>query len=565
MKRARVATAPPQCHFPHRVATRESFFYVVPQETKVAPFSSCPQGHTLCRHHMDVVCHLDVENLSWSDGDAELRKGCPVCAGVCPCASCVGISPHLRPYGPGQRAPRQLVFAFNVADRPLPPLGDAQPFRVRLSEFTDKLFEDVVIQQRLPLVLTHVDEAVAGDGLWDLPRQLRARYYNEECPPTAKCQVRVQGISDKDPGLFTVLEELVDVDPRLFFLQTVANGSSARLLLSNEFRDSAEGRCAWYLKDWNFGAWQPEWTSDLFRVLPSRLTPRNDYDLLGGLVGQAEVQVMMAYMGAGGTRTPLHIDKAGSIAFNCVMWAEDESSCKRWWVFHPEDRAALDALIKKEVSTRNHLMEDSHWLDPHCFSSIPGLRHPVVSFEQRVGEMVIVPPNSPHTVRNQGGLTFAVAANFIDATVAQDAHDVQQANKKLQVRSVYKVCGAVWGTMERQWASERPVMRSVLDVCKVILEQEKAGIQRMDGFPTSEKDSSHEFVNMVTCDHCNGDIFNSYLFEKRTDRTFCPDEACVAFAVASKASLVKVVPISAYILERNYLAGERSTWTKNLK
>ncbi len=540
MKRQKTVVS--SCHFVHKKTTHDAFIYVLPVTTRMTPYSTCPQGHCLCRYHMDVVCHVDVLNLPEGAGDEALARGCPVCTGVCPCADCVRQHFGVLPYTT-QRPPRQLVFALEVVARPLPPLGRAQPVRVRMQDFSNELYEKVVLRQQMPLVLTGVHELVQGGGLWDLPQQLRTRHRNAECPPLALCQVRVQGVSELDPGLFTVLEELPEMDPRFVFLQASGNGAHARVPLSGEFRDSPHGRCLWYLKDWNFGAWQPEWAQDLLRVLPERLKPRNEHDLLGGLTGLAPVHVLMAYMGAGGTRTPLHVDKAGSIAFNCLMWAETPDTSKRWWIFHPDDREALNAQIKSEVSNSNHLMEDSHWLDPHCFASIRGMRHPVISFEQRLGELVVVPPNAPHTVRNQGGVSFAVAANLIDADVALDAYQVQLDNQALQVKTVYKVCNATWGSMNRQRLSQRrAVMPTVLKACEHILKEELAALERLKSFPLGDMVKGREFLDMVTCDHCQTDVFNSYLLETRKERTFCPRQACVAYAVSMKQAMVKIVP-----------------------
>jgi hypothetical protein len=352
------------------------------------------------------------------------------------------------------------------------------------------------------------------------------------------------------------------MDPRFVFIQMCANGEHARLPLSNEFRNSPHGRCQWYLKDWNFGAWQPEWAQDLLRVLPERLTPRNEHDLLGGLTGLAPVQVLMAYLGAGGTRTPLHVDKAGSIAFNCMMWCETPDATKRWWVFHPDDREALNAHIKSEVSKNNHLLEDSHWLDPQCFDSIRGMRHPVVSFEQRLGELVVVPPNAPHTVRNQGGVSFAVAANFIDAAVAMDAYQVQLDNQKLAVKSVYKVCNALWGSMLRQLSSpRRTVMPQVLQACERILEEELAALERLKPFPPGDMVKGKEFAGMVTCDFCQADVFNSYLLETSNEMTFCPRQTCVSHATGTLRSLVKIVPRNGEDLVKEFQQGKRCVKT----
>ncbi len=350
-------------------------------------------------------------------------------------------------------------------------------------------------------------------------------------------------MTDRNMADFVVLEELSNIDPRFFFSQMIDGGKFAREYPSKEFRDSEVGKCVWYCKDWLFGEWDPAWITDLQRVLPDRLRPRNRFDLLGGLTGDAQVDVMMAYLGIGGTRTPLHLDKAASNAYNCVVWSESPTSVKRWWIFHRDDTSALNAHIQKDDETKtSHLQEDVHWIDPEEFEDIPGLEHQSYSFEQALGELVIVPHNSPHCVINQGGMTFACAANIIDANVAMDAYLQSINNKKLRVKTVYKVAGAIWGTMLK---GDLPlhVMKKVLEACQSIYDSESNGFQRISSLDTDKK-LALEFVNFVVCDYCQADVFNSYVLVK--EHTFCHDEVCVeegrAKAKEMGARLLKVVP-----------------------
>jgi hypothetical protein len=156
---------------------------------------------------------------------------------------------------------------------------------------------------------------------------------------------------------------------------------------------------------------------------------------------------MMAYVGARGTRTPLHVDKAASIAFNCVAWAEDESSYKSWWLFHPDDAQVVDAHIKSVHGEASRLQDDSHWVDLDDLAALPQLTHGLTRIDQRIGELVIVPPMAPHCVVNQGGVSFAVAGNVIDRAMACEVLAVELENRDKRVKNVYKVKGAIWGVL----------------------------------------------------------------------------------------------------------------------
>ena len=516
-----------RCHFPHQ--GRHRGMNLVEE-----PFVTCVQGHIFCRHHMDIVCGIDVLNCPDEVKEA-FATGCPVCRRVCPCERCTkerGEEP-----GPQAQNPPRLVFAYKLQDRPM--VNDiVDAVRIPVDKFTDELFEKYVIQERVPLILTNMMQGNRlTPALWDLPAQLH-RLGDAACPEKSLCQVRIQGMSSKDAGAYSVLEELRDRDPREFFNQTVMGGAQGRLATSEFFSDTEYGKCVWYVKDWSFNEFQPEWGTELMNALPERLRPGNPMDLLSGLEGVQRVDVHMAYIGAAGTRTPLHQDKAGSIAFNCVTWAENEDACKKWWMFHPQDRMVLDAFIQETVKQPGaHLAEDSHWLNPIDFSTITGLRHKVFSFEQRAGELVIVPPNAAHCVMNQGGLTFAVAANIIDASVACEALQVESRNKKLHVASVYKVSGAIWGSMlSFRQRTKNPVPAEILEACRKILATEKKGLKLVGNIllcDAKKLEQSREFLNMVTCDNCKTDIFNAHLIDcakSNVGKIYCLRKDCVQMA-----------------------------------
>lgn len=56
--------------------------------------------------------------------------------------------------------------------------------------------------------------------------------------------------------------------------------------------------------------------------------------------------VWMAYMGCEGTRTPLHIDKVGSIAFNLHAFGP---GIKKWWLIRHTESSKLEEAIAQKV------------------------------------------------------------------------------------------------------------------------------------------------------------------------------------------------------------------------
>jgi hypothetical protein len=261
---------------------------------------------------------------------------------------------------------RKNIFNHKLQHRPLTPISEEfmQPHRVDLSEFTEELYERIVINERRPLILSGM---LSKDRLdpesWNLQRRLSELDESKAPAEMGLCEVRVQGVSDYDSGAFEVLEQLSRQDPRDFFRNGLKEGTQKRASMSSTYRDNEYGRSVWYckvksqrfffiffssffvLQDWSFGALVDTWNEELLRVLPEPLRPKSEKDILGG--AGVHIELLMGYVGADGTRTPLHRDKGASNAFNCVVWTESPKAFKRWWMFHPDDATALDKRIKQ--------------------------------------------------------------------------------------------------------------------------------------------------------------------------------------------------------------------------
>lgn len=301
-----------------------------------------------------------------------------------------------------------------------------------------------------------------------------------------------------------------------------------------------------YCKDWLYGAFDPRWPRAVYDQLPRRLQPRNAHDMLGGL-DDAALLVSMAYLGAQGTRTPLHVDKSLSIAFNCIVWREAEcaEASKRWWIFHPSDKAVVDAAVRHRDRDAR-LEDDLHWLDADALTHDAQLAHSVVRFDQVLGEVVVVPPGAPHCVVNRGGLTFAVAANLLDVSVALEAVHLERENRALRVRNNFKVRCAVWGSLRRRLDAHLPVEPPLLAACRVIVDDEARGLEAggaLPDVPDAVRVRALEFVSMVTCDWCGGDIFNSYALMD-DERTFCLLDCAAQARAHLRHRMARCVPVS---------------------
>lgn len=108
-------------------------------------------------------------------------------------------------------------------------------------------------------------------------------------------------------------------------------------------------------------------------------------------------------MGIGGTRTPLHVDKIASVAFNLLAIGE---GTKEWWLLDHSAIPQLEGELKKHGGT---LWKDKFWMAPYELE-LTGI--PMWYHEQKKGEMVIVPPSVPHTVINKVIIWFPYSDRY---------------------------------------------------------------------------------------------------------------------------------------------------------
>jgi len=218
-----------------------------------------------------------------------------------------------------------------------------------------------------------------------------------------------------------------------------------------------------YAKDFCFGERIQEWKDAFLPILPEFLAPGASDDIIGAIPEAARPMVLMAYMGATGTRTPIHIDKLNSIAFNLHTFGDGS---KRWWMVNHEDTPTLREFLSQNGRA---LHTDDCWVNPHDLRSLP-IR--LWEFDQNKGDMVIVPPGVPHEVFNwvcrcfffvhlqvhklnveirlQKGLSVALAANVINESSILLSWESEKANRDLRINSVYKFKAAVYNGILRE-------------------------------------------------------------------------------------------------------------------
>lgn len=504
--------------------------------------------HVFCREHAyarlgePVVDHQEATTL---------HNACPVCFNVCCCTECCEArkehrehfvsyveqiyvrraqcscernsdkSNESRRVAPTFQSSPQEVKNYFASTLEGPLVVDA--LSLTETEFNE-LYERVVLRDRRPIVLSSFHRKLDRDK-WNLPdvvlQQSRSGNTTDE---NGLMNLRLQMVRDDDWGAYRIEQELNKVHPLQFLQLALSNGNCGDAFASRDSlhgglpffrkRDGPCGQKVFYCKDWMFDSYYPPWGAEFKQQLPDRLRPSNDHDLIGGLMGATEIKMFMAYVGTGGTRTPLHCDKVASVAFNCVVWAETADSVKYWWLFHPDDHETINRqLATLAHSVKNSkIQDDSHWVNPCTWQHLE-LKHKPVFFAQRLGDLIVVPPSAPHYVLNGGGVTFAVAANVIDTAVAEESFRMDASNRSLKIPSVYKVRRAIWDTLKRQ-TRRKNVEKQVIQAAECVLAEESVQFSAGEALAKADdklRQEAMEFVYHTVCDGCHADIFNSYV------------------------------------------------------
>ncbi|KAJ3557027.1 hypothetical protein NM688_g1700 [Phlebia brevispora] len=148
-----------------------------------------------------------------------------------------------------------------------------------------------------------------------------------------------------------------------------------------------------------------EWKQWIYsaEVLPSSVCPNGPDNLLTNLTASEAVESLMCYLGAGDTLTPCHKDLCASSGHNLMCYTENGGS-SFWFMTASGDAPKADAYFQTEIGLA--LDWEAHTASVEEFANA---NFPVYIAEQKLGDLVLVPPRSCHQVINHSGLTIKTA------------------------------------------------------------------------------------------------------------------------------------------------------------
>ncbi|KAI0320738.1 hypothetical protein OF83DRAFT_1052549 [Amylostereum chailletii] len=186
-------------------------------------------------------------------------------------------------------------------------------------------------------------------------------------------------------------------------------------------------------------AWH-EWL-DASGVVPASLLPYGPDDIFQNLPHSARVETLMCYLGVGGTLTPCHKDLCASSGQNIMMYTEDSASAF-WFMTKSCDAPTVAEYFQ---SLRHELEQESYTITVDELARAP---FDVFIAEQKLGDLVLVPPRSCHQVVNHGGMSVKMSWSRMTLRGAATAlrHELPVYHRMCR-KEVYRIKSTIHCTM----------------------------------------------------------------------------------------------------------------------
>ncbi|KAI0362060.1 hypothetical protein OH77DRAFT_1491547 [Trametes cingulata] len=153
---------------------------------------------------------------------------------------------------------------------------------------------------------------------------------------------------------------------------------------------------------WKDADCPPVWREWLLNsgAIPTPVLPGSPDDYLGYLSSSETVESLLCYMGIGDTYTAAHKDLCASSGHNLMCFSENGGS-SYWFMTAANDAPEVAKYFHQELG------QELDW-ETHVTTLEELGRAPfkVYVAEQKVGDLVLVPPRSCHQVVNHGGLAM---------------------------------------------------------------------------------------------------------------------------------------------------------------
>ena len=249
-------------------------------------------------------------------------------------------------------------------------------------------------------------------------------------------------------------------------------------------------------------------------------------DLMSSLPPEMRALNMMCYIGHEGTYTPAHREMCASLGQNIMVETSrnqhgEKAGTSIWFMTETKEREVVSEYF---LSMLGHDIEvEKHFAQINAWKKAP---FNVWVVEQKIGDLVLIPPLAPHQVWNRGTRTMKAAWNRTTVDTLELAihealprarmvcRDEQYKNKAIIYYSLVKYYELLERPTieEKMWKYGR-IKQILDDFRRLFALYTEILINEMfsPSLPTEQDVEFLPFDSNVTCSYCRCNIFNRFL------------------------------------------------------
>jgi hypothetical protein len=249
-------------------------------------------------------------------------------------------------------------------------------------------------------------------------------------------------------------------------------------------------------------------------------------DLMSSLPSEMRAQNMMCYIGHEGTYTPAHREMCASLGQNIMVDTSEDTKGERtgssvWFMTETKERQVVSEYF---LSMLGHDIEvEKHFAQLNAWKKAP---FNVYIAEQKVGDLILIPPLAPHQVWNRGTRTMKAAWNRTTVDTLELAiHEALPRARMVCRDEQYKTKAIIYYTLmkyyellhrdtiePKMWKYGR--IKQMLDDFKRLFSLFSEVLVSESFSPRLPEEINVEYLEYdsnVTCSYCRCNIFNRFL------------------------------------------------------
>ncbi|KAL1919005.1 uncharacterized protein VTP21DRAFT_2386 [Calcarisporiella thermophila] len=260
------------------------------------------------------------------------------------------------------------------------------------------------------------------------------------------------------------------------------------------------------------------WSEALSSILPHHLLPSNKADLFSLVPPELRTPNLMIYIGAEGSSTPGHKDMCSALGHN-LMVHTDDGAYSIWFLAKSADRERVAELwqsLNRDIDAEDYLAG---------VDELYKANFDIFLIEQRLGDLVIVPPNSAHQVINRGGCTIKISWNrIVPETLQYAINETLPIYRRIGRSEQYRIKTIIYFTLTH-WVRQLncPSLLTELDIIE--FSSQFLSIFRLyEGLVKDEWLEEDVYANLRhtiefcsdqhtrSCDFCKCDLWNRFFY-----------------------------------------------------